>query len=116
MPAIDRSITIDCRYTLTSGFGPIFWFVALLAWFTFGNSGPITQGTYSPRHAITQSPPPTPDTVDSSSFLFLRQGPEFIRNRINTAEDHTAAYLLLFLHIQNCLQISHLRLRGMFGD
>lgn len=38
-------------YTLASGFGeskvPIFWFVALLVWFTFGNSGPMTQGIYS---------------------------------------------------------------------
>ena len=38
-------------YTLVSGFGAnrlaVGWFVLLLVWFTFGNSGPMTQGIYS---------------------------------------------------------------------
>lgn len=38
-------------YTAVSGMGtkrlPVSWFVALLVWFTFGNSGPMTQGLYS---------------------------------------------------------------------
>ena len=38
-----------CRFLIVLGTQklPVGWFVALLVWFTFGNSGPMTQGIYS---------------------------------------------------------------------